>query len=202
MLSFLFDALFPERLGRDALRSIAAAPVFWDTDILRARRYQCLDRLYAAVEHDQSPVVRALIHRLKYRGAGKFARPLGELLRQTCEQYDLRTDALCPIPLHWFRKCSRGFNQAELLAKVLSENSGIPMRQLLRRARNTGHQVGRTRRERRSALQGAFVIRRASPHHVLLIDDVATTGATLDACAAVLKRHGAARVEALVVALG
>lgn len=110
---------------------------------------------------------------------------------------------LCPVPLHWTRMFSRGFNQAEILATIVSPITGWPVRPLLRRWFPTGFQARRTRSERRNALKGVFHCTVGCvPPFVVLIDDIATSGATLDECARVLKEHGARRVEGLVVAQG
>jgi ComF family protein len=205
MLTTILEAFFPERISVDQLRTLRATPCAQEADILRARGYAFLDRLYAAGEHDHWPLVRKIIHRFKYSRSRKFALPLGRLLLEVVEHFGLdgdRFDALVPVPLHWMRRGSRGFNQAELLASIIAEEQGLPVRTVLRRGRTTGHQVGRNRRERKAALRDAFVVFGNVPTRVLLIDDVATTGATLDACAEALKQAGAVRVEALVIALG
>jgi predicted amidophosphoribosyltransferase len=114
-----------------------------------------------------------------------------------------RTPILCPVPLHWTREFSRGFNQAELLARVVSQKTGIPVVKLLKRKRPTGYQARRERSERKKSMIGVFtLIPNPNPNTVILIDDIMTTGATLDACARTLKDKGAERVYALVCAKG
>jgi ComF family protein len=106
-----------------------------------------------------------------------------------------------------FRLLRRQFNQAAVLAGELSRQTGIPMDPLLlARVRSTRSQVGMTRDQRRRNVAGAFRVpdrRRArlAGRNVLLVDDVVTTGATVDACARTLKRAGAARVDVLALAL-
>jgi ComF family protein len=107
------------------------------------------------------------------------------------------------MPLHWRKRLERGFNQSELLAKVLSKRTGIPVVNALRRRKSTTPQAGLTRAQRRTNVAGAFEAdqrERIDGRHVLLIDDVLTTGATASACAAVLKRAGARRVTVLTLA--
>jgi predicted amidophosphoribosyltransferase len=110
---------------------------------------------------------------------------------------------LCPVPLHWLRRFGRGFNQAECLARVVAAERGLPVRGLLMRIRWTGSQVQRCRSERLTAVRGAFRCRIPDPPaHLVLIDDLSTTGATLDACARALKEAGARYVEGWVIAHG
>jgi ComF family protein len=114
---------------------------------------------------------------------------------------------LVPVPLSRWRLIQRQFNQAALLAGELGRQTGIPLAPLaLTRVRATRSQVGMTREQRRRNVAGAFRVperARASLHgrSVLLIDDVVTTGATVEACARVLRRAGAARVDVLALAL-
>jgi ComF family protein len=113
-------------------------------------------------------------------------------------------DILIPVPLYRWRRWRRGFNQAEALAKELSHLSGTPWsNKVLRRTRPTRPQVGLSQRERRLNLAGAFAVsspRLVSGRRVLLVDDVMTTGATLDACARALKSAGATWVAGLTAA--
>jgi ComF family protein len=115
-------------------------------------------------------------------------------------------DALVPVPLHWRRLWSRRFNQAATLAQTIARISGVPVPHgLLKRVRPTRHQVGLTQTQRASNVQGAFRVPREARAEVqgkrlLLIDDVLTSGATLDTCARILLRAGAVNVDALVFA--
>ena len=108
-----------------------------------------------------------------------------------------------PVPLHSGRLRQRGYNQSELLAKGVARTSGIPLdKQLLTRTKNTPPQVAsQGREERRSNVDGSFQCQAdLSGVSLILIDDVATTGSTLSACAAALKGAGATSVHALVLA--
>jgi ComF family protein len=114
-------------------------------------------------------------------------------------------DALVPVPLHPRRLREREFNQAALLAEHLSRRVSLPVCDALQRFRYTGTQTALDRRGRRQNLRNAFALRQnvdVSDLNLLLVDDVLTTGATLDACAAVLLEHGAACVRALTLARG
>jgi ComF family protein len=146
--------------------------------------------------------LRRLIHLLKYDRMRPLARPLAACMARRLAELG-PADVIVPVPLFFLRKWRRGFNQADELAKALSKESGIPWsRRILRRVRATPPQVGLSHRQRRLNLAGAFKVRREEVRgrNVLLVDDVMTTGATLDACARVLKAAGAARVAGLTAA--
>ncbi len=151
--------------------------------------------------------MRTLVHQFKYAdrhdGRTLFGRWLAEAAR------DLRPglDLIVPVPLARLKLLLRHFNQAAVLAGALSREIGVPVDpMLLRRTRWTRSQVGMTRRERRRNIAGAFSVPkhlrpRLKGRNILLVDDVITTGATVDACARVLKRAGAARVDVQALAL-
>jgi ComF family protein len=112
-----------------------------------------------------------------------------------------REIVLCPVPLHWIRLFQRGFNQSELLAHVVARERGLTVLPLLKRTRWTGSQMKRHRADRLTALDRAFhcTVDHA-PRHVVLIDDLSTTGTTLAECAKALKQAGAEYVEGWVIA--
>lgn len=144
------------------------------------------------------PVARTLALRLKYGGRLAFATTAAGLMAR-----HLPDDAslLVPVPLHRWRLWGRGFNQAGLIADALSRASGIardPM--LLKRARRTPALRGMGPRQRREAVRAAFAVAapdRVKGRHVVLVDDVYTSGATADACTRVLLKSGAAKVTVL-----
>ncbi|MGH9750070.1 MAG: ComF family protein, partial [Candidatus Polarisedimenticolia bacterium] len=114
-----------------------------------------------------------------------------------------RCDVVVPVPLHFWRRYRRGFNQSQILAQALARHLGLPVApRLLARPRAGRRQVGLGRAERLRALAGCFVAPAGKTRglRVLLVDDVMTTGATLQACAAALRRAGAASVLGCVVA--
>ncbi|MBK6960214.1 MAG: ComF family protein [Gammaproteobacteria bacterium] len=139
-----------------------------------------------------------LIQRLKYGGELAQVAPLASLLATALRRRpEPLPQALVPVPLHWRRQATRGFNQALELANQIGKTLAIPVRpDLVRRARATPPQVGMARTERRRNLARAFVARAASmPEHIALIDDVVTTGSTMEALARCLGQAGAARIE-------
>ena len=152
--------------------------------------------------YEMEGTVKEAIHNMKYRGLKAAAPELAELLANYLEEHPMPGDVLTPVPLHPRRLRSRGYNQSALLAKELSKKLGLDMNQsLLIRAKNNQPQVSASRDERRENVQGSFRCDgRADGRTVILVDDVATTGSTLSACAAVLKAAGASSVWCLVLA--
>lgn len=144
------------------------------------------------------------IHRFKYEGRRELHDPLGALLAGYWRSRSVSVDLVVAVPLHENRVRERGFNQAELLATVLCRQVGLPLLRpgVLCRQRDTQQQMLLRPAERRANVHGAFDW--AGPpldgSKVLLIDDVATTGSTLEACAEVLLKGGASKVWALTVA--
>jgi len=145
--------------------------------------------------------LRQLIHLFKYAGVQTLARPLGKLLIAALPR-ESRFDAIVPMPLHWTKAWRRGFNQSELLAREVSRFWNVPIRKrYVRRVRATAVQAGLTSAERRVNVKNAFSASSdVAGKRILLVDDVMTTGATGGACAAALKKAGAAHVAFLTLA--
>jgi ComF family protein len=144
----------------------------------------------------------AAIARFKYGPAPWLAAPLGRLLAGALPPAQ-GVDLVVPVPLHPRRLRERGYNQAALLAAPLPRALGAPLdASILRRLVDTPHQAGRHGAERRAALAGAFRARsfRLAGARVLLVDDVATTGATVRAASSALLDGGARRVDVLCLA--
>jgi ComF family protein len=165
----------------------------------RCRRgAQSVDRARAIGAYDGA--LRAVVHALKYEGRRSLARRLGELMRvRGADMLDGAAYAV-PVPLHPSRLRHRGFNQAEDLSRHL----GIPSVAALRRIRATPTQTGLPAARRHRNMRDAFAITRAARSlagaTVVLVDDVSTTGATLEACARVLKEADVREVRALTAA--
>lgn len=177
-------------------------------DCVSGRGPVALAGLRMAAFHEGS--VRKAIHALKYNGQRRAARPLGDVLVAAYERYrrdGMAADLIIPLPLHIERERARGYNQATLLARRLAMRLRLPMRaDLLIRQRATPPQVGLRWGERRANVAGAFAL--AGPHatallagkRILLVDDVVTTGSTLDAAAEALLAAGPASIWGLAVA--
>ena len=150
-------------------------------------------------------MVRAIVL-LKYHAVtplgGWFAARLAEVVARDPDAF--AADVVVPVPLHATRLRERGYNQAEMIARPLAKRLGLPLRPvLLVRTKPRPPKLKLTRKERWQTVRGAYAMRadtKIDKVRVLLVDDVFTTGATLDACSRVLRQAGASRVVALTVA--
>jgi len=141
--------------------------------------------------------LRKVIHHFKYNDRVSLARPLGRALLSCLEREPFRAGCVVAVPLHRKRERGRGYNQAALLAARLGRRLESD---LIRRRKNTESQTGLTRAQRIGNVRGAFECRRPVKGSVLVVDDVQTTGATINEVARVLRRAGASRVEVITVA--
>ncbi len=162
------------------------------------------DRARAAVRYDE--VARKLVLAFKYGDRLDLAPMMGAWMARAGRELLADADALMPVPLHWRRLWSRRFNQAAALSGAISSLSGIPvLYDTLKRVRPTAQQVGLSKSERADNVQGAFRVpddRKAevAGRRTVLVDDVLTSGATVDTGARALLRAGAGSVDVLVFA--
>src|SRR6266700_1897734 len=161
-------------------------------------------RARAAVRYDD--VARTLVHALKYQDRTDLAPAMGRWMARAGDELLAGADMLVPVPLHWRRAWRRRYNQSGALARIIERQSGVRVRgEVLRRVRATEQQVGLSRSQRASNVQGAFQVSsdarsQVQGRRVVVIDDVLTSGATVDACARALLRAKAAQVDVLVFA--
>jgi len=160
-----------------------------------------IDRAQAIGPHED--VLRSIVHSLKYDGRRSLATPLGLLIRERCHWVLEGADVVVPVPLHSSRRRQRGFNQALDLARALN----LPVTRALRRVRATLSQTALSGNDRHENVRGAFApsrlpwrLRAVDHRIVVLVDDVSTTGATLDECARALTAMGAREVRAVTAA--
>ena len=172
--------------------------------------------------------IREMIHNLKYNGVAELAGPLSELMAKALQDNfhfpifnsqlvsnfhskklktvncELKT-ILTFVPMHWSRQAKRGYNQAEILARAVGAKTGIEVLEMLKKSKQTKRQAELSGNRRRKNLQGTFELKTSTNiknRKIIIVDDVATTGATLNECAAVLKASGAKEVWGLVVSRG
>lgn len=166
-----------------------------------------LDKVIALADY-KNEIVARLVHLLKYQYVeevgGIFDKLIEMFIKNNLAVFDgVRFSAIIPIPLHKKRYLDRGFNQAEILVKSWSRHLGVPiLKNALIRQRQTKTQVGLSGVERRSNLRGAFALRPplAGLERVILVDDVFTTGSTLEEAARVLRASGAKEVLGVIIA--
>jgi ComF family protein len=148
--------------------------------------------------------LREAIHHFKYSNVQGLAIPLGRLMGQYWEKSPLPAEIIIPVPLHTDRLRERGYNQAALLARELGKSIGLPVSEnSLGRVRATRPQVDLNAPERKENVRDAFRCSNTElkERRVLLVDDVCTTGATLEACSSALRQVGARSVWALTLAM-
>ncbi len=157
--------------------------------------YHCpenLDGIFVLAHYDG--IIRQAIKQVKYRGQYAIFKELAPLIKPS-----FQFDYLVPVPLFSSRYQKRGFNQSEKLAKYLD----FPVFNCLKRTRDTKPQFDLKREDRLKNVQNAFALKQKLPAgNFCLIDDVATTGATLSECAKVLKKAGASKIYAICIARG
>ncbi len=169
----------------------------------------CVD-WQAGIDGIRSPflfdgLIRQAVHELKYRNLRALASPLAELMYDYLIKNPLPGEVLVPVPLHRKRYRERGYNQSALLALELGKLTGLPVIEncLVRQSYVLPQARAASVGERHENVAGAFACRdgRLRGKGVILVDDVSTSGATLDACAGVLKSAGAAEIRGLTLAL-
>jgi len=142
---------------------------------------------------------KILIEEMKYNLYFALSAEIGLLMKRKLLEYDINYEVAIPVPLHKFKENYRGFNQAELLSKAVSAR----VDNCIRRTKNTKSQVSLNREERIKNLKDVFELKHQINYKsVLLVDDVMTSGSTLEECAKVLKNAGVEKVYGLVFARG
>jgi ComF family protein len=162
------------------------------------------DRARAVVRYDD--VARTLVHGLKYSDRLDLSPMMGRWMARAGRELLTDADALVPVPLHWRRRWARRFNQSAALAGAISAFCGVPIAHNgLKRVRATPQQVGRSRTERADNVQGAFVVPpenrvQIAGRRLVLVDDVLTSGATIDPARGCCCGRAPAHIDVLVFA--
>ena len=161
-------------------------------------------RARAAVRYDD--IARAMVHALKYGDRLDLAPVMARWMARAGTDLLADAEVVIPVPLHWRRMWARRFNQSAALAKLVAGSRAVPVSYTaLKRVKATPQQVGLSKAERAANVQGAFRVDASGKadiarRHVVLVDDVLTSGATVDACSRALLRAGARQVDVLVFA--
>ncbi len=220
MFRVLLDLLFPVQslsgtdgsfITDDERSTLCLTPRLLANKVLRERGLRFIDDIVAAGRYDASDHLKKMILTYKYKRIPAFADDLVTIMMSALKKVPLPSPktttalpVLCPVPLHWVRQNERGFNQALELAVRIGKAKNWAVEELLLRTRPTGHQAHRNRSRRLTALLGAFAVKPCMrmPEWVVLVDDLCTTGATLEECARTLKKSGVQHVSGLTAAIG
>lgn len=172
-------------------------------DFAGARQIPQLDGLFAAFLYEET--IKRAIHDMKFHSRPRTARTLACLIWEEMSKHTVipDVDLIVPVPMHWRRRISRGYNQSAEIGKTLGRIMKIPVKNALAKIRHTKPQSLSTREERLKNLENSIIVRYPTAVRglsVLLADDVVTTGATLSTCAGALKEAGAEWVFAVVIA--
>jgi ComF family protein len=186
-------------------RVVDTLPLFVETrDRLQAGGV--IDELVSLYVFEKERAIQKILHALKYGGGQDLGVELGRRLGLTMNQSRMKADVVIPIPLHKRKVRERGYNQSELIARGLTEITGISTDpRCVRRARFTETQTKLSKEERMLNMAGAFILSTTSASvkgsTIVLLDDVITTGSTIRSCAEVLKDAGACKIIAASVAI-
>lgn len=151
--------------------------------------------------------IKEAIYRFKFHNIREYASFFGEAMAEYGEKFvaDFDPQVLIPVPVHWKKRRARGYNQAELLARELGRRLDIPVdRVLVRRVKNTRPQKALSKKERRENIKSAFELKTGVdvPERVLLVDDIYTTGSTLEEIAVLLKGAGVKEIWCFTLSIG
>lgn len=201
----MLDAIAPLRcLGCNKIGTIACAGCLSKVRIeLKVVPGQKLMPTIVSVADFDEPLVKNLIHALKYQAVSAASQPLADWLIKELANLIQPGDALIPVPLHSIRQRERGFNQSEELIKKIADKFQIPTSHSLKRIRNTKPQVECTGEERKNNLKDAFIYESMlNAKRILLLDDVTTTGSTFLECAKAIRKISSVPILAVAVARG
>jgi ComF family protein len=172
--------------------------------ISKNQEYKYIDTVYTCCR--SSVLLRKIIHFLKYKYKEEVVVLLGDLMVDVEELFTNENIILIPVPLHYKKLFKRGFNQAELLSRYISKQKGCPTLNVLERNKDTQSQALLGRKQRIENMIGAFKMKdgyeKEISKTVILVDDVLTTGSTLDNCAKELKDNGFKKVYGLCLSRG
>ncbi len=184
--------------------TVCSRPVNDETEVCLECKYHRHSYDQALAVFEYSVVIKDLIHRYKYGGEYSLSRTFGFFLSEQLQVSGWKVDLMIPVPLHTNRQKSRGFNQSALLGDYLSQRNRIPCKDdVLVRSIDTQTQTGFNRDKRAENLKDAFTVvdpQAIKNKSILIIDDVHTTGATVDGCSRMLRQAGARKIYVLTIA--
>ena len=166
-----------------------------------------IDELASLYVFEKEGILQKIVHSLKYSGVQAVGIELGGFLGQMLMERGISANVLVPVPLHKRKLRERGYNQSELIARGISQTTGIPIRtDLVRRSKYTQTQTALSLEERQKNMEDAFVFGFPMSFNVggktiIVVDDIVTTGSTIESCAEILKRAGAREIIAASAAL-
>ncbi|SHJ45635.1 comF family protein [Dethiosulfatibacter aminovorans DSM 17477] len=164
-------------------------------------KVKCFERAVAPLEY--KGLSKKLVRDYKYGGKSYLYKLFGQMLVERLEKEEIRGfDAIVPVPLHTLKMRTRGYNQSELIAKYISLKIGPPVLKLIIRTKKTVPQSSLTGEERWTNVKDAFEYsgKPGMISNILLVDDIYTTGATLNACASILRENGASKIWCATIA--
>ena len=164
-----------------------------------------LDQEIAILKYSDQEIIGQVIHNLKYNYADDLKILIEQIIKDFLKSKPnlfFNITNIVPVPLHSKRYAERGFNQAEIIAEILSQELSVPLNKNLKRKKYTRQQAKLNKEERINNTKDAFVLESGISGGVLLVDDVFTTGSTMQSCAQVLKEGGAERVVGFTLARG
>jgi ComF family protein len=167
-----------------------------------------IERATALLWYAEGGVVQQMIHNMKYKGIKEIGLQLGSVLGKKIFDAGLykSIDLYIPVPMHYKKQMQRGFNQAELIAESVSAETNVPcLNNILVKEKETVTQTRKSRMERALNTSNVYNVSDATTikgRHIMIIDDVVTTGATIEACARILIKNGASKISVACVAMG
>lgn len=194
-------------LNKIPRNGVFCCPVCHRSSLLGECCQNCLENSFlkktiAVTVYQDEELIGKIVHNLKYNFAEELTIVLEKIISDFCKNYKFTVDYIVPVPLHRKRFAERGFNQAEIIAKILSQTIGIKFLNILERDRPTRQQAKLNRQERIKNTKDAFICKEPISGKFLLVDDVFTTGSTLQECARVLYQAGAEEVSGFTLARG
>jgi competence protein ComFC len=183
---------------------ICSRPINEEAEVCMECKYHSHSYDQALAVFEYSVVIKDMIHRFKYGGEYSLSRTLGYFLSEQLKLSGWQVDLMVPVPLHKNRQKSRGFNQSALLGDYLSQRNSISCKEdVIIRSVDTQSQTGFNRVKRAENLKEAFTVAKpqaVKDKNILLVDDVHTTGATVDSCSRALRQAGAKKIYVLTIA--